>query len=208
MYKYFKKQKNLSKGFSLVEMLVAIAVFMSVMTIAVSALITIISSNKKAQAIKTTTDNVTFSIENISRDMRLGTSYACLLNSGFKDCTVGNTKVAYINASNHAVIYSFNKNPGDINGSLTKKECTTNSISSCVASADVPVDLISLDSNVKINNMTFYVIGSDNESNPNTTMRTQPRVVITVSGLVSVKGSADTTFNLQTNISQRSRGVI
>ena len=72
---------KLKNGFSLVEMLVAIAVFMSVMVVAVSALITIINSNKEAESIKATTDNVTFAIEGISRDMRIGTNYRCMLPS-------------------------------------------------------------------------------------------------------------------------------
>src|ERR1035437_536037 len=77
-----KNQKNsLKKGFSLVEMLVAVGIFMSIMTIAISSLISIIGANKKAQAIKSTIDSVTFAVENISRDMRMGIDYECSLDN-------------------------------------------------------------------------------------------------------------------------------
>lgn len=195
------------KGFSLVEMLVAIGIFMSIMTIAISALISIIGANKKAQAIKSTIDSVTFSVEDISRDMRMGTdykcsldninfSYSCLDSNGFN---VGGTAVRYINSSGHNIIYTFNGKTDPAKGVLTKTDLD------CGTSPCLAVDLISQDSNVNITNMTFYVIGADHELDTNITTKTQPRVIITASGLISVKGSADTSFNLQTNISQRAR---
>ena len=95
MYKIIKKQnKNLNKGFSLVEMLVAVGIFMSIMTIAISSLISIIAANKKAQSIKSTIDSVTFAVENISRDMRVGSYYQCWDGQSFgQDCSAGGPAV-------------------------------------------------------------------------------------------------------------------
>ena len=194
-----------NKGFSLVEMLVAVAIFMSIMTVAVSSLISIINANNKAQSIKSTIDSVTFAIENISRDMRVGSGYKCLDSSGNWNITCdlinGSKAVKYTNSSGDNIIYKFN---GDTNKSLG---VLTREISPCPDKADTcPVDLISQDSNVNISNMTFYVIGADCEDGGGSCAnRTQPRVVITASGLISSKGSPDTSFNLQTNISQRIR---
>ncbi|MFH0755135.1 MAG: type II secretion system protein [bacterium] len=190
------KAKYFSRGFSLVEMLVAIGIFMSIMTLAITALITIISVNKKAQIIKNTMDNVTFIIEDISRNMRTGTEYWCSPNGtdfpeNNKDCSDGGKAVKYKNISDIDIVYKFDKASDNI---LTKREGT-----------DPEKVLISKDSNVNIDNMTFYVIGADDESNAEMSKRTQPRVIITVSGKISAKGSVDTTFDLQTSISQRMR---
>jgi len=209
MFKYKIKQNNKlnvnsTAGFSLVEMLVAIGIFMSIMTIAISSLISIIGANKKAQAIKNTIDSVTFAVEDISRDMRTGTGYECFDGTNWlQACGLGNgsTAVSYVNSSGKAVIYNFD----GTKGVLTKTECS--GIDICEVTSNNTVDLISQDSNVNITGMNFYVIGAfcENISHPNCTVKTQPRVIITISGLISVKGSDNTSFNLQTSISQRAR---
>lgn len=207
MLKYFKQRKiNISqvrvksayilhkRGFSLVEMLVAIGIFMSIMTIAVSSLISIIGATKKAQSIKSTIDSVTFALENISKDMRVGSDYRCSADGVIKDCSAGGTVVRYTNAFGNQMTYTFNGKQSDSNiGVLTVK-----------TDSNAPVDLISQDANVNITDMKFYVIGAVNELASGPT-RTQPRVIVTISGLISIKGSANTAFNLQTTISQRTR---
>ena len=207
MFNFFRKNNISKSGFSLVEMLVAVAIFMSIMTVAITSLISIIAATKKAQAIKSTIDSVNFAIENISKDMRIGYGYWCSADgSSFlptKDCLSGGPAVRYVNSSNQTITYKFSTST-DSSGApysvLTRLSvpCTPGGATSCTD------DIISKDANVNITNMNFYVIGADNEfaAMPS---KTQPRVIITASGLISVKGSPDTTFDLQTNISQRVR---
>ena len=195
------------RGFSLVEMLVAIGIFMSIMVIAISSLISIIDADKRTQAIKNTIDSVTFAVEDISRDMRIGYGYQCSMDNstfstGCLDASgnnVGGTAVRYTNSAGNTITYTFNGKSDPSKGVLTKLDagCPTKPL--CA-----PVDLISQDSNVSITDMKFYVIGADHEFDTGST-KTQPRVVITASGLISSKGATDTSFNLQTNISQRIR---
>ena len=203
MYKIFKiKKGNLDAGFSLVEMLVATGIFMSIMTLAITALISIMGANKKAQTIKSTIDSVTFAIENISRDMRMGTDYKCFYGSVFtSDCTDslinGSTAVRYKNNSGTYIItYKF----------LDTNELTVTTCNVSDPDCTSPTAyLISKDSGANITSMKFYVIGADHELDSTASTRTQPRVLISTSGLISVKGAGDTTFNLQTSISQRIR---
>ena len=205
MYKIFKKLNYDNKrGFSLVEMLVAVGIFMSIMTLAITTLISIIGANKKAQAIKSTIDSVTFAVEDISRNIRVGTDYQCLNDSSVytKDClSTGSKAVRFLSASSSLVTYMFNGTSNKAFGVLTKTECPSAG-SDCEMNGQYTVDLISQDSDVNIVDMKFYVIGALNELNP---PRTQPRVVITASGLVSVKGSTPTSFDVQTSVSQRIR---
>ena len=189
---------KIQEGFSLVEMLVAVGIFMSIMTLAVSALISIVGANKKAQLIKSTMDSITFAVEDISRDMRTGTNYSCSTDGGAHyvgDCTMGGTAVQYKNNVGKQITYTFNGSSDPLKGILTRTDGSTGNTT----------DLISQGSNVNITNMEFYVIGANCQFGGSCTPKTQPRVIITISGRISVKGSTDTEFNLQTNISQRAR---
>lgn len=193
--------KNTKKGFSLVEMLVAIAIFMSIMVIAVSSLLSIIDANRKAQTIKSTIDSVTFAIEDISRNMRSGTDYMCMLQDGSfsKVCSLsGSSAIQYTDNTNTIVTYRFN-------GTIANPVPTSPGIITRKIGSLAVEDIISQDTGINITNMKFYVIGSENETNPNMSLRTQPRVIVTASGLITLKGGGSTTFNLQTNISQRTR---
>ena len=200
MYKIKSRQKN--KGFSLVEMLVATGIFMSIMTLAITSLISIMGANKKAQIIKSTIDSVNFAIENMSRDMRMGTDYRCMLDNGdFTNINcpldIGSTAVRYNNnLGTLSITYQF------IDGELKMTVCPATT-PSCSAT---PAYLISKDTGANITSVKFYVIGADCElGGPSCASRTQPRVLITTSGLISVKGSPDTSFNVQTSVSQRIR---
>ena len=213
--KKIKIQNNKNAGFSLVEMLVATAIFMSIMAIAVTSLTNIISQNKKAQAIKTTVDSVTFGIESISKEMRMGTQYYCAsdgvnFSETSADCPLGSSKIRFKDASGQGIIYQFSTTSGT---TLTKTTCgpatdgNNNQLSNSgpFAVCSSPVDYISADANVNIGNITFYILGADQESGYATS--TQPRVIITASGIISSQGGTDTlgatSFNLQTTVSQR-----
>jgi type II secretory pathway pseudopilin PulG len=182
MYKNFFKKNNTKKGFSLVEMLVAIGIFMTIVTIAVSALISIIGANKRAQAIKNTIDSVNFVVETISRELRSGKEYSCV---DLAECPSGSNKISYKNSLGNIITYEFKADSDDL---LTKK-----------TDEGVPEVLISKDSGVKLDSMIFYVIGTNKDE------LMQPRVIITASGKIESKGVDNSSFNLQTTVSQRDR---
>ena len=76
---FLSKQKiisaNVSSGFTLVELMVAVAIFTIVATTAGSALMGIISANKKARSIQSAMNDVNLALESVSKDMRMGTDY-------------------------------------------------------------------------------------------------------------------------------------
>ena len=65
-------RKNKKEGFTLIEMVVSLAIFSVVAVIALGALIRIISANQKAQAIQAAVTNVNFALESMSREIRVG----------------------------------------------------------------------------------------------------------------------------------------
>jgi prepilin-type N-terminal cleavage/methylation domain-containing protein len=69
-----KKQR---RGFTLVEIIVSLAIFSVVATVALGALIKIVSANRKAQSLQAAITNLNFALESVSREMRVGTKYFC-----------------------------------------------------------------------------------------------------------------------------------
>ncbi len=65
------------KGFTLIEMIVSLGVFSIVITIAVGALLVIISTNKQLQTEQSVMSNLAFAMDSMTREMRTGYSYVC-----------------------------------------------------------------------------------------------------------------------------------
>ncbi len=63
------------KGISLVETLVAVALFSIVMMVAVGALVSLIDANRKARSEKTVVNNISVSLEQMVREIREGTGH-------------------------------------------------------------------------------------------------------------------------------------
>ena len=71
----FKKSNktNFKNGFTLVELLVAVSLFVVVSTVSIMALITIKEANAKAQVKRNVLSNLSFAVENMARNLRVGT---------------------------------------------------------------------------------------------------------------------------------------
>jgi prepilin-type N-terminal cleavage/methylation domain-containing protein len=191
-----------SSGFTLVEMLVAIAVFMIVMTAAVGSLVSIIDANRKAQAIKDVMNNINFALESISKDMRVGTGYECFGSSGYtnsdSECRFGKTQIRYIPSySNDYTYYRFVKAIDIVDDMGNIQKC---SAGTCPANGWE--SLTAPTGNVNITSMNFYVLGADTANNPAVGPK-QPRVLITIEGMAGKKESVKTSFNIQTTVTQR-----
>jgi len=122
-----------NKGFSLIEILVSIAIFSVVMVTAAGALLATIDANHKAQAIQLAMNNLGFALESMSRVIREGNSYyANGVSSSFSFKRTSDNKI---------VSYSLS---GD---KIMRKEGTD------------PEQAITA-SGVKVTKLTFYVSGS------------------------------------------------
>jgi len=64
--KNFSKNIKTSRGFTLLEMIVAIGIFTIVMLMATSALVTIIGANRKVQSQQVAINNLNFALESKS----------------------------------------------------------------------------------------------------------------------------------------------
>lgn len=67
MLQRFKKQ---NKGFTLIEMLVSIALFSIVLTISIGVIFTVIDTNRKSQTLTLVMNNLNFTIESMTRSIK------------------------------------------------------------------------------------------------------------------------------------------
>jgi prepilin-type N-terminal cleavage/methylation domain-containing protein len=102
-----------NRGFTLVEMIVSLALFSVVAVIAIGALLKVIDANNKAESIQSAVTNLNFALESMSRDLRTGTSIQCLSSAPTSDTLAGNTSACKIGSSNIIAFYSSRNDPNN-----------------------------------------------------------------------------------------------
>jgi type II secretory pathway pseudopilin PulG len=185
-----KKSINTNKGFTLIEIMVATVIFMLIMVSAIGALVTTSHSAKKAKALRSAMDNVNYAMDNVSRNLRLGSNYYCPGGSSIlipqatnptADCIGGASSIAFIPSGESIVNQSFQlSSAGEIQKCLDRTP-------SCIA-LTAP--------EVVVTDLFFEVKGSS------PTDGVQPSVYIRIKGEVTINGEV-TEFSLQNFISQR-----
>lgn len=180
-------KKITQKGFTLIEIMVSLSVFIVIMTVSLGSILSILEANDKSQTKKTAMDNLNFALESMSRTVRFGTNYYCGSTSTnpppAMDCPSGASSLTVRASDGSLVVYGLS------GGRLTKTVTMAG-----VASAASPVT----SSEISITRLTFYVFNSGPLPDLG-----QPRVIMVVSGTTGSKVSTQSTFNLQTMMSQR-----
>lgn len=206
-----------SKGFTLIEIIVSLAIFSVVAVIAIGALVRVTSANRQAQAIQSGVNNVSFILDAMSREMRVGTGYVCYTGSdlsGIADVTtyLSGTPCGLniANNSNDTVIYFTSANVDTNNNNVkyaylfhvangnTLIEKGEESIAGNGIGTNSAVDHFYpvTSSNVTI---TAYSIGVFGTS----LSKGFPWLSINLQGYVGTKVKDQSVFNVQTSISQR-----
>jgi prepilin-type N-terminal cleavage/methylation domain-containing protein len=171
-----------NRGFTVVEVLVSVAIFSIVMLVAIGSLATIIDANKKAHSLKSVMTNLNFALESMTREIRMGSNYNC----SAPYCT------DFIFTPNHAICgssvlphieYKYD--------SANKKIIRLMGSNACV---DSTADMTA--SEVSIESMRFYPLGIGTDD-------IQPRIILVINGTIGL-GNSKSSFNIQTTISQRS----
>lgn len=169
-------------GFTLIEMMVALTVFMVVMTITLAAFLNVVDIQRKTEAFRKVNDNLNFSMEMMMREIREGKGY----NSG------GESFNFTSRAESTEVTYSLNK-----------ENDKDQFIKRCVGACNEGGQRITSD-DVKITSLFFTVTGEEPGPNNNGTDTNQPRVTISISGESGgAKKKIKTTLDLQATVSQR-----
>lgn len=203
-----------SKGFTLVEMMVAVALFSVVMTVSMGALLSLVDANRKAQAVQSVVNNLNVALDGMVRSIRMGTYYHCgtglNLHAG-KDCiSTPESQIAFEayggSRSNKQDqwVYWLASDPGNNNVNRIYRSKASKTDTAVPITAP-EIDITTFDVYVKGAEHALYDLQQDTE---------QPLAVIIVEGIagssitqgVSVFGSKkkiETKFQIQATASQR-----
>ena len=86
MQNYFSSKKS---GFTLIEIIVSLALFSVVITIAVGALLILITSNRQLQNEQSVLSNLSFALDSMTREIRTGSNYYCANGQNVNDGVPG-----------------------------------------------------------------------------------------------------------------------
>lgn len=179
------------KGFTLIEVIVSIALFAVILTIALGALLMIIDANRQAKAIKLVVNNLNLAMEGMSRELRVGSEICDTLGGSGLGCnnSSGANEIYFTTDRGEAdSLFRHNQNGSDP-GSVMRR-----------IGPDAPDNqLLKLTgSDVIVDNLVFYIRGVGVEGGT----QLQPSVVIVINGHIR-QGDEVVTFNVQTVVSQR-----
>lgn len=101
------KKTQYQNGFTIVEMLVSLAVFSIVVTITIGSLLMLIASNRQLQVEQSIMTNLSFVLDGMTREIRTGKSYFC-------------TGAPNYNANISGIGKIFKDDPSDSNTNLAR----------------------------------------------------------------------------------------
>lgn len=176
------------RGYTLIELIVAVGLFALVMVLASGAYLIMIGVNRQAQALSTGINNISFALESMTRDIRTGTHYNC---AGSGDCS-GGTSFSIVDATGQNVTYSRSGSSavcgGATSGCITK---TVNGVTSPLT-----------DPSIDVSSVVFYAFGTAPYSVGQDI--NQPRVTIIVTGTAAVgPGKTPQAFTVETGATMR-----
>lgn len=185
-------------GFTLIEMLVSVALFSMVMVVALGALLSMSVAARKAEGINSAINNLSAAIDSMSRSVRTGANYHCGAGGTVaapQDCSASPQPFFSFLAYDGSQVTYCLSNPG---------ATTCNVSTSCGAGActilrsingGAYASLTAPEVNIKF--LGFYVIGSTLGDS------VQPKMTVLVSGTVPVTTNTSSLFNIQTSVTQR-----
>ena len=190
-----RKKKNLMCGFSLIEMLVSIALFSVIMVIAIGIIITTLNTNKHVRSTSVAIGNVDAVMEKIFREASVGSYYHCRKEGKIegniekaRDCPGGNPLTVFIfegvggdeGSKDDQIIYRLNSTDFALE-----------------VSRDGGANFERLtDENIIIDDFNVNVVGNIDDTK-------QPAVFIGMRGYIKKGEDSKTVFAVQTMISER-----
>ncbi len=177
---YWKRKKMNLQGFTLLEMLVSLSLFAVIMTISMGSILGVFEANRKSESLKTVLDNLNFTLEGMSREIRFGYNYDCGPAGAPLNCSTGDTQISFTTSDGRSVTYA--------------------KVSSGIQKSDNAVDGGTYEEvtapEITITDLTFYTFGVGLDTK-------QPKVIIKVSGYAGTKTSSRTSFTIESMVSQR-----
>jgi prepilin-type N-terminal cleavage/methylation domain-containing protein len=169
------------KGFTLIEIIVAVAIFTVVMLIAIGAVLNAVDVNKKAQSLNVIANNLNLAVESMVRDLRTGSGYE-LCQSGVEGACV-----SFRNKDGANVRYSMGGNAGA--GYLIKNA------PAAVVSGEGRIT----SEEVRLEHLAFTIRGGGSNDGPE-------RILVHISGSAG-SGRTASDFNIETVVTSRTLDI-
>lgn len=167
------------RGFTLLEMVISLGIFSVVIITAVGAILALGNAQAKAGNIQNIQDNLRFTLESMTKEMRTATTFVpgAALGSGYRTIT-------------------FTRQDG-----VTVTYCILNNAIQKIMGVTCDITIASpvTDTSVVIDQMLFYVIGQQAGASDG-----QPRITISLLAHTASSKLA-TSFRIQTSVAQRLR---
>ena len=180
------KGLNQSKGFTLVEVMVSVSLFIVILVACMASILSVFDANQKSKTLRSVMDNLNISMEEMTRAIRFGSNYHCGAGGTITaplDCSGGGSNTLnFLAVDGTQISYTL------LGGRI-------------VRSINGGANTYLTSSDVNITNLTFRVYGSPHFNNG--TDLFQPEVIIVVSGIVGTKAVSQSSFTLETTVSQR-----
>ena len=186
-----KSESKKNSGFSLVELIVALAVFTIIMTISMGSILSVFDANKKSKSLQIVMDNLNLATESMTRTIRFATNYHCDITQGStstpRDCPSGATSIAVTDSTGRLIVYKL------VGSQIFR-------------SINGGVDYAVTSTDIAVTNLSFWVFGSALFNNGADTF--QPRAIIVMRGFVGQLNNQrniqrSSSFSLETTVSQR-----
>jgi len=170
-------------GFTLIELMTAMSIFIVVMTVSVGSLINVFDANRKSRSLKTVINNLNLSVESMSREIRFGKNYHCGSTGTLtqpQDCPSGDNFISFLSSDDVQITYQ-------LNGQAIEKQVDGEGYVAITAPEIV------------IDSLNFYALGTGT-TGANSTL--QPKVLMKIQSHAGT-GKSRSDFTLQTMVSQR-----
>lgn len=172
------------RGFTLIELMTAISIFIIVMTVSMGSILGVFDANRKSRALKTLVNNLSLAVGSMSKEIRYGRNYHCGSVGTLTDprsCLAGASFISFLSSEGVQISYRFQDQ-------TIQKRIADGAFIEVTAPEIIIDDLV------------FYVIGAEAGDN------LQPKVLIRIRSHTNLDKVA-TSYFLQTMVSQRVRDL-
>ncbi len=217
---------SVSSGFTIIELMISVALFTIVVTISIGSVLQIQAGHRKSHEVRQVLDTLNFVMEDMARNVRLGHTYKCDAGgtaldpstiSG-ADCafdpnnpTTPVKSIAFVDVNGTVTVYRFritdaSANTGEIVKSKNGNTCLFSGTSSpqCPSLTPPEVKIDMNKSGFSVKNSGPDILGAGAASGVNDTI--QPRATIRITGSITYE-SVSTPFSIQTTITQRQPNI-
>ena len=190
----FFDQRAQSRGFTLIELTVSVSLFIVIMLVAVGALLSLVTANRKARALESVINNLNITLDGIVRSARMGSKFNCG-SAAIPDPATG------ANCAEGATTFSFAPFGSDDDNQAERFVYTFSNGQLFRSTAGGSGNVAITAPEVSISDLNFYVVGTVAGD------VVQPKVVMVVKGIAGATENTQSTFYIQATAVQRTLDI-